>query len=373
MSPVYVFVIGTRAQLVKMAPVMRAAADEGHPLRLVLTGQHLDSMVELACDLQVAEFFPTAELQTERATVTGLLTWFPRAFLECRRKLKAAASGVRCVVLVHGDTASTLLGALAARSLRLTVAHIESGLSSGKLLDPFPEELCRRLVFRLTTFAFCPNDPALQRMKKYPRVLAFDTQGNTIADALSLALIAPAEAGEPNAEVVVSIHRFENIRRHERLAQIVDEIIRIAESQTVAFVLHPSTVSKLLKFSLYQRMDLHPGIRLMNRMSYSRFIRLVSSASVVITDGGSNQEEFALMGMPTLLLRDRSERSDGLGQNAVLEPDLGMRVSDYVLDGRSAELRRPPSYSVQRSVSTGIVQQINYHLPDGDASSATTR
>src|SRR5690606_38765362 len=160
---------------------------------------------------------------------------------------------------------------------------------------------------------------------------AFNTQGNTIADALALALSAPPDRESDVFDLVVSVHRFENIRRQERLASIVHDILRVAESHRTAFVLHPSTVSKLQKFGLHEVLAKHPGIKLMERMPYSNFIRLVASAGLIVSDGGSNQEEFALMGVPMLVLRDRSERPDGLGRNVVLEPDLGMSFGDYII------------------------------------------
>lgn len=373
MGTVYVFVVGTRAQLVKMAPVMRDVARRGLPLRLLLTGQHLDSMAELARDLGVEELFPSDELEIEHATVGSLLSWFPKAFLDCRRKVKdlVARSG-GAVVLVHGDTASTLLGAMVASSLRLPVAHVESGLSSNRILDPFPEELCRRLVFRMTTFAFCPNDVSTDRMRNFRGTQAFNTQGNTIADALALALSVPPDAEAEGFDLVVSIHRFENIRRRIRLGYIVNHILRVAESHRTAFVLHPSTVSKLHRFGLHQMLAKHPRITLMDRMPYSSFVRLVASARLIVSDGGSNQEEFSLMGVPMLVLRDRTERPDGLGRNIVLESDLGMSFGDYIIQGHAEKLRQPPSVITEPTVSSKIVDRLTQCLRDG-STMATAR
>lgn len=355
MSETFAFIIGTRAQLVKMAPVMRAASDAGHRIGVVLTGQHLDSMSELAADLGVMEFFPADELVIERSTVLKLATWLPNAFLSCRKRLKTMAGDGRTLALVHGDTASTLVGAIAARSLGLPVAHIESGLSSGRLADPFPEELIRRFVFRFTTYAVCPNGDACKRMSAHRVDAVIDSAGNTIADALVLALQrSDTDAGRAY-DIVASIHRFENIRTQHRLQYIVDELEKISQQHRLAFVLHPATVAKLRSFRLYERLERCSGIYLLPRMSYSRFISLAARARAIITDGGSNQEEFALLGIPTIILRERSERPDGIGENAILEKSLGKSLSDYLLGGTVESLRKPRTSHAAGSISARIV------------------
>ncbi|MGY0797705.1 UDP-N-acetylglucosamine 2-epimerase [Lysobacter sp. A286] len=345
---------------------MLASASAGYRIDVQLTGQHHESMSELANDLGVGHYFPSEDLQFERSTVFKLVTWFPRALMNCRKRLKAVSGNGRALVLVHGDTASTFLGALAARSLGLPVVHIESGLSSGALFDPFPEELLRRLVFRLTTIAFCPDQLAFDRMKKYSGLQVHNSGGNTIADALLLAM-TNRKSEDELAEVVVSIHRFENIRNRDRLARIVGEVFKIADGKSVSFVLHPATLTKLRDFGLYDKLDSHRSISLVPRMSYSRFIGLASAAEVVITDGGSNQEEFALLGIPTLILRERSERPDGLGANAMLEHGFGAGgLAAFVLEGKAAMLRKPAVLKCNDGVSGRIVAMLSGYSIDDD-------
>src|SRR5690606_759930 len=126
----------------------------------------------------------------ERDSVLSLAAWFPIALRDCIRFLKQVKKSVgrRPLVVVHGDTLSTLLGAVAAKLTRATVAHVESGLSSGSLLTPFPEEVVRRMVFRLSDIAYCPNPASERVMARFRHMQVVSTEGNTIVDALRMAL-----------------------------------------------------------------------------------------------------------------------------------------------------------------------------------------
>jgi len=166
-----VFVIGTRAQLVKVAPVLRQADQSGLAHTVWLTGQHDESMDDLIEDFEIRSEFVRPARRKERSSITRLLGWLPGALIACQRYLREVAdkSGARPVTVVHGDTLSTFMGALAAKLAGAEVVHLESGLSSGAIVDPFPEEILRRLTFRLTDVALCPNDEACERMRRFRR------------------------------------------------------------------------------------------------------------------------------------------------------------------------------------------------------------
>lgn len=223
-------------------------------------------------------------------------------------------------MLVHGDTFSTLMGALAGKLTGQRVAHIESGLRSFRVFHPFPEELTRLAVFRLADIAFCPDRWAASNLKSYP-VRVVDTQGNTLLDALRIAMnsgkllpLAPPEG----MFGVVSLHRFENIFKRERLLTILDMLAEAAARFPLVFVLHPATRRNLQNFKLYDRLASNPRFHLWPRMGYFEFVSLLTRAGFVITDGGSNQEELSYLGKPTLLMRCATERQEGLGKNVVL-------------------------------------------------------
>lgn len=285
-----------------------------------MTGQHRETMECLVSDFYIRSSIEWLYDGPEVSAVSQTVKWGMAVAPRLRRRLAELMREEgrrRTAVIVHGDTLSTLLGAVAARSLGLVVAHVESGLRSNNIWHPFPEEMTRRAVFRLTDIAFCPGSWAFDNMLKYS-VERVDTGANTLRDALDFATSKVDGIGTNEHYSVCSIHRFENIFNGERLKTIVRLIGRAAEVCPLIFVLHPATRKRLEKYGLLDTMAANPRIRLVARMGYVEFIGLVRDARFVITDGGGNQEELSYLGVPTLLMRKASERPEGLGSGIVL-------------------------------------------------------
>lgn len=337
-----VFVVGTRAQLIKVAPVIVSCETAGQHVVLLLTGQHKETMQDLIEEFGIRTSPELVVHVSERATVLALLTWAPRALLALAWKLRKLRSDRGPVnVAVHGDTLSTAIGAMAAKLTRGRVFHVESGLSSGKLLDPFPEEITRRLVFRLTDVALCPGAAASSYMQTRHRCRVVDTVENTIVDSVRIATEGHVDV-RANFEpyLVVSLHRFQNIFNRTRLLLLVDLIESLAASFKIHFVLHPATRTRLAAEGMLERLAALPSIKLSPRLGYRDFLKLAYGAECVLTDGGSNQEELAVLGVPTIVMRERTERGDGLGSNVILEADATGGVLAYVRDRRFHDLRR---------------------------------
>lgn len=341
-----VFVVGTRAQLIKAAPVIVACEQILHPALLLLTGQHKETMQDLIEEFGIKSPQVNAIKMGERATVLSLIGWIPRAYLAVSRHLRQLKStGVDINVVVHGDTLSTLLGALAAKHRAVQVFHLESGLTSGKLFDPFPEEISRRIVFRLADVAVCPSDSSSAFMaSRYPcRVL--NSKENTIIDAVLIAsrerTSRPPLPQSTRPYVVASLHRFQNIFNRKRLRYLTEILIQLATQYRIHFVLHPATRKRLQSDGLLEHLSSIPDLNLAPRLGYREFLGLASGAAFVLTDGGSNQEELAVLGVPTIVMRKRTERPDGLGENVVMESDLTEDFASYCLTGKVEALRRP--------------------------------
>lgn len=355
-----VFVVGTRAQLIKIAPVLVASERVGIPCTLLMTGQHQDTMQDLIQEFGITSRQVAAIPSAEHSTVGSLLQWLPRAYRGVLVQLKSIASpGVRINVLVHGDTLSTLIGAFAARRCGARVVHIESGLSSGRLFDPFPEEICRRLVFRMTDLAMCPDEKTSRHMRKYRRVEVINTQGNTIVDAVALTGAAEIRRSKGLPYVVASLHRFQNIYDVKRLRHLVTLIETVAKKFTVHFVLHPATRGRLQKNGLLGHLSAVDGVLLRPRMGYRDFLRTAAGAACVLTDGGSNQEELATLGVPTIVMRAYTEREDGLDSNAIMEADITEGVDQYLLEGRFEALRRTPQLTSEQGPSHRIAKVLS--------------
>ena len=355
MTPPLVFVIGTRAQLIKVAPVIVACERRGMQATLLMTGQHQETMQDLVEEFSIRSPQVQALVAAERQTIRSLMLWLPQAYRGVKKQLSllAGANG-RPYVLVHGDTLSTLLGAFAARRCKARVVHLESGLTSGRLLDPFPEELCRRLVFRMTDVAMCPDSVAAEHMKKNHRAHVVNTGGNTILDAVALAGVEEVLATTREPYVVASLHRFQNIYSPRRLQHLVSLICRIGENYPVHFVLHPATRKRLESDGLMTQLAQNKAVRLLPRMGYREFLRLTAGAACVLTDGGSNQEELAALGVPTVVMRERTERQDGLGDNAAMECSVDGGVEQFVRAGQFRKLRRPSAIVRANSPSERI-------------------
>ncbi len=314
-------VIGTRAQLIKMAPVLRALEARNMPYSLVFTGQHKVTMADL---LREFEIRTPPQIIYDGPEVTGIVQmggWFVKTI---GRLLKSTAplpkpQRANSIVLVHGDTFSTLLGAVLGTIRGIKVGHVESGLRSFNWFHPFPEELTRLGVFRLTDIAFCPNDWAAHNLRRYG-MEKVDCGQNTLLDCVRYALEhAPAAAADAaGAYGVVSLHRFENIFNRQRLVQILDLLGSLADASRLVFVLHPATQKKLTAFGLLDGLRADPRFDLRARMGYLQFLRLIKDARFVVTDGGSNQEELSYLGIPTLLMRKATERNEGLDANVTI-------------------------------------------------------
>jgi UDP-N-acetylglucosamine 2-epimerase (non-hydrolysing) len=250
----------------------------------------------------------------------------------------------RGIVLVHGDTFSTLLGALMGRVAGLRVGHVESGLRSFRLFHPFPEEITRLLTFRLSHTLYCPGEWALENVARYRREKV-NTEVNTLSDALALALrVARRTDHLPDERfALISLHRFENIFSHQRLEALITAVEELARDRLLLFILHPPTERQIQRFGLRQRLADNPRIELRPRYPYFDFVSLMERADFVVTDGGSIQEESSYTGVPCLLMREVTERREGLGANVVLSRFDPTVIRAFALDAESH--RRPASSS----------------------------
>lgn len=309
-------IVGTRAQLIKVAPVMIELRNRSIDFSFVFTGQHTSTIDDLIGVFGI----PNPDLRLYDGKEIVRTSQVPFWSAECIRKSLSVKDFFQQgdIALVHGDAYSAILGAIIAKLLGLKIGHIEAGLRSFDFFDPFPEEIIRVLTSKLTVFHFCPGRWAVDNLKGNEGVKV-DTKLNTLYDALRLFVESQVSADIPgNMYGIVSIHRFENIFNKERLRLIVDLIDDISEKISLLFVLHPSTEHKLLKYGLLGTLGRNENVELRPRCDYFKFVKLMLGSKFVITDGGSNQEECYYLGKPCLLLRDRTERLEGLGRNVVL-------------------------------------------------------
>ena len=327
-------VLGTKAQLVKMAPVMVRLRDRDVPYRFIHTGQHQATMDEMLAEFGLREPDVVLHSGSDVVSIPQMAIWMARILARCATaKSRIFGADAGGMVLVHGDTFSTLLGALMGRVARLRVGHVESGLRSFRWLHPFPEELTRLLTFRLSHTLYCPGAWAAGNVASLGREVV-DTGTNTLADTLALAATRTRRSDHVPAGdyAIASLHRYENIFRRKRLDALVTTLTELAERVPLLFILHPPTERQLERSGLRAVLERHPRIELRPRYTYFDFVDLLEGARFVVTDGGSVQEESSYLGIPCLLLRRATERREGLGANAVLSNYDPRVIRDFADD-----------------------------------------
>lgn len=328
-------ILGTKAQLIKMAPVMAELEKRGIPYNFIFTGQHKETIDKLLENFGVKRPDITLYDGKDITSIFQMFAWIIKILywtIKNKNKILGMRKNKDDIILTHGDTFSTLLGALMGKSAGIKVGHVESGLRSFNIFHPFPEELTRLAVFCLSDRYFCPGEWAMKNLKRF-KGEKINTQANTLLDSLRLALQNNENRGSdiPTEKYCVcSVHRFENIFNKRRLQEIIQIIKKAAQCIRVLFILHPPTIKQLEKYGLKTDLEKSAGIELRPRYDYFDFIKLLNKSEFLITDGGSNQEEGFYLGKPCLLLRNATERNEGLGQNAVISKYNAAAITDFV-------------------------------------------
>lgn len=310
-------VFGTRPEAIKLFPVARALAEvPGLEVRTCVTAQHrglLDQVLNIAglkpdIDLDLMESGQTLDQLTARL-LTGL-----GGVMDSEKPAR---------VIVQGDTATAMVGALAAYYRKVPVSHVEAGLRSGDIYQPWPEEVNRRMVAPIADQHFAPTETAAAALKREnidPATIHIT--GNTVIDALlatqariaddpsmaaGLDELAARFAGK--RLVLVTTHRRENFG--DGMENIARALGRIADRDDVAilFPMHPNpNVVAAMKAVLGDR----PNIARIDPLDYPHFIRALGMCEIVLSDSGGVQEEAPALGKPVLVMRETTERPEGV-------------------------------------------------------------
>ncbi|PRY35230.1 non-hydrolyzing UDP-N-acetylglucosamine 2-epimerase [Umezawaea tangerina] len=305
---------GTRPEAVKIAPVALALADHAvlRPF-IVHSGQHAD-MVGQA--LEAFGLAPDATLEVPRAgggqaeLIAGLLPRFDRVLAE-----RAPAA-----VVVQGDTATTLAGALAAFWRGIPVAHLEAGLRTGDLAGPFPEEGTRQMISRIASLHLAPTDEAASALSaERPPGSDIVVTGNTVVDAVLRVAAAGLPAKDPDLAaleeeldgtggrlVLVTVHRRESWGAP--LHRVLHAVRSIADRHPDIRILLPAHPNPVVRAQVREVLGGHRGIVITEPLDYSDLVRALVRAALVLTDSGGIQEEAPSFGVPVLVLRDSTER-----------------------------------------------------------------
>lgn len=300
--------MGTRPEAIKLAPVVRAlAAADGFAPRVLTTGQHRDLVEDV---LRVFGLAATTsiDVMTDEQPLSALAA----------RLLTGVDSVLRqrppALVVVQGDTTSALATALAAFHLGIAVAHVEAGLRTARLDAPFPEEMNRRLLADLCQLHFAPHARAKRNLEAEGVAAAsIEVVGNTVVDAVRWILPrVDARKFEPPAGrrlMLVTVHRRENVGAP--LAGICAAVRTLAERPDL-HVLLPVHPNPAVARTVREKLSGVASIELVAPLSYPDFVAAMSASSLIATDSGGVQEEALALGRSVLVLREVTERQEGV-------------------------------------------------------------
>lgn len=344
--PIYI-VLGTRAQFIKMAPVMYEMKRRGLEYTLIYTVQHRENVQEVLDVYGLRKPDVVIYEGEEANTKSKLVRWTVDMLYKSIFKAKKYLPN-KGVVLTHGDTFTAWLAALMGRVAGCKVAHVESGLRSYNIFSPFPEEISRLITFSLSNIYFCSDEWAINNLKRF-KGEKVNIGANTMLDGVKYALESKKKTDfkfQNNPYVLVSIHRYENIFK-ERFADVIIPYLRdISKKYPLVITLHPTTRERLKDLNLYEELEKDRNILLHKRFDFIDWINVCNGAEFVISDGGSNQEELSYLGVPTILFREETERKEGLGENVILSKfDRGI-IDEFVSNYKN--YRREPLFEKVR-------------------------
>ena len=303
-------VLGTRPEAIKLAPVIKAFRHCGAlTTRVVLTGQHRE-MVTQVMDLFGLKADQDLGLMAPRQTLTHVTC--------------AALQGLRDdfqayppkLVLVQGDTTTAFAAGLAAFYEQIPVGHVEAGLRTDNLLDPFPEEANRRLLSQLASLHFAPTTKAEANLQASGVVGQISVTGNTVIDAL---LLMAQTASEPKFDgidwqhqrvILATVHRRENWG--ERLVQIASGIRQVLDRHDDTSLLLPLHRNPTVREPLQRLLGDHPRVVMTEPLDYDRLVAVMKRCTLLLTDSGGLQEEAPALGKPVLVLRRTTERPEAV-------------------------------------------------------------
>ncbi len=328
-------VVGTRPEAIKMAPVyMALSARAEFEVHLLATAQHREMLDQTLASFRIQ---PDFDLDVMRSN-QDLYDVTSRALTGMRDVMRGWRPDC---VLVQGDTTSAFVGGLAAFYEQIPVGHVEAGLRTGDRYSPFPEEINRRMIGTIATFHFAPTSLASHNLlaENVPSDYVFIT-GNTAIDALlwtiknlqpNLSSVLPQVAKEVLAEkfVLLTMHRRESFGAPmERAMSAIGEVARRYPAMPIIFPVH---FNPNVRQTVSQMLGGTKNVIFTDPLDYTNFAHLMNRAYFVLTDSGGIQEEAPSLGKPVLVLRDNTERPEGVdaGVSKLVGTNPDLIVGEY--------------------------------------------
>ncbi len=330
--------LGTRPEAIKLAPVIRAFRESGDfTTRVILTGQHRE-MVQQVMDLFELRADEDLEIMQPRQSLTDIT---------CRslRGLETIFGRIQPrLAIVQGDTTTALAAALAAFYQQIPIAHVEAGLRTDNIYNPYPEEANRRLISQLTRLHFAPTDLAVENLQKSGVTGNIHHTGNTVIDALLTVARSKPECDiegldwERYRVILATVHRRENWG--EPLQDIIKGFSLVLEKYPDTALLLPLHRNPTVREPIQAALGNHPRVFLTEPLDYTRLVGAIDRSYLLLTDSGGLQEEAPSLGKPVLVLRETTERPEAVtaGTAKLIGTDPGriLASAGELLGDRSA-------------------------------------
>ncbi|MGQ4649875.1 non-hydrolyzing UDP-N-acetylglucosamine 2-epimerase [Lyngbya aestuarii] len=302
--------LGTRPEAIKLAPVIQQFRQcDAFQTQVILTGQHRE-MVEQVMQLFELSADQDLEIMQAKQTLTDItcrsLRGLEKLFEEIAPKL----------VIVQGDTSTALAATLAAFYQKIPVGHVEAGLRTDNLFNPYPEEANRRLISQVAQLNFAPTPLAVEHLQKSGIVGEIHQTGNTVIDALLTVAQRQPECSVDGLDwqkyrtLLATVHRRENWG--EPLQQIAQGFLQILDKFPDTALLLPLHRNPTVREPLQALLGSHPRVFLTEPLDYAKLVGAIARCYLLLTDSGGLQEEAPSLGKPVLVLRETTERPEAV-------------------------------------------------------------
>ncbi|MBC8549014.1 MAG: UDP-N-acetylglucosamine 2-epimerase (non-hydrolyzing) [Candidatus Brocadiales bacterium] len=316
-------VFGTRPEAIKMAPVVHALKLEAD-VKVCVTAQHREMLDQV---LDLFEITPDYDLDIMKPG-QDLFDVTSNVLLRIKKVLQSERPDI---VLVHGDTTTSMATAMAAFYLKIPVGHVEAGLRTHNINSPFPEEFNRQLTSRITNFHFAPTETARQNLlNENVEDSKIYVTGNTVIDAL-LSMVEKARSVNFSAEllktvpilgqkgaariILVTGHRRENFG--QGFEDICQALRDIATENPEVHIVYPVHLNPNVREPVDRILSGIDNVHLIEPMAYLTFVKLMDMSYLILTDSGGIQEEAPSLGKPVLVMRDTTERPEAVEAGTV--------------------------------------------------------
>ena len=308
-----ILIVGTRPEVIKLAPVyLELKKSKRFKPILINTGQQKEMTRQMLDWFGIKEDF-NLHLMVKDQSLAGLTAKAVDSMSRILKKIKPN------LVIVEGDTATVMAASIAAFYLKIPIAHVEAGLRTNDIYNPFPEEMSRRLVSCLTSFHFAPTEKAVLNLRKENIKNNVFLTGNTVIDSLLYTVGNSRDyslqwANRINFKkqkvILCTIHRRENFgKAHKEIARTLVKIVKRFPDVIIVLPLHKNpNVRKVLKPVLKNQ----KRIILTEPLDYVSFVYAMKHSYLILTDSGGVQEEAPTLGKPVLVLRTTTERTEGI-------------------------------------------------------------